>query len=248
MPENDPNNGGSNNGGNGGAGGAGTGSTGTWRDQLPETLRAHEAFTKYEKLGDLGNEFITLRGRVENSIPKLGPNATDAEKAAYRAALGVPEKADGYDITIPEGLPQDKETVDWFRATAHSLGLPKEAGEGIAKAYFGKMAADLAKVHGDISARQTKAVNDLKAEWKDGYQANLDLAINTAKKIGGEEFVKELDATRIGDNPQLIKVFHKIGTLISESAFHSGIPSKPQDIKRTEDGRPVLSFPSMEQK
>ena len=67
------------------------------------------------------------------------------------------------------------------------------------------------------------------------------------EKVADADFKQFLEDTRFGDNPQVIKFFAKMSALLSEDAFNKpgtggGAPSKP----RTEDGRPMLKFPSME--
>ena len=225
-----------------------------WRAQLPDTLKTNETFTAYKTVGELAQSHLDAAGKVKeyegklaNSIPKLSDKATDAERADFYKALGRPDKPEGYDISLPEGLPFTQQDIDWLRSTAHKRGFSKADTEAFAKDYFEKTKADIAAVDNQIKAKREDAVTALKKEWGAEYETKLDAAKITAKRIGGDEFVKFLSDTGAGDHPTFIKIFHKISTMLSESAFIEG-GNKPKEVNRSEGGSPILSFPSMEKK
>ena len=91
-----------------------------WTAQLPDDLKANEAFTSMKTIGDLGKSYLDVNGKIKeydsklkdhealvkthegkvkelegkmasDYIPKPKENATDAEKAAYYKALGRPD-------------------------------------------------------------------------------------------------------------------------------------------------------------
>lgn len=230
-----------------------------WRAQLKDDLKTHEAFTKYQTVSDLGKAYLELDGKVQNSIPKLSEKATDEEKAAYYKAIGRPDKPEEYDIQIPEGLPDDKATVDWFRATVHELGMPKTMAEAFVSKHMERLVKQKENLDKSGEKFAQDAENKLKDEWKgDTYTANLEIAKSAAKKVGGDEYMDFLDEKRIivtpegarvmrlGDDPIHIKAWHKVGTAISEAAFHPGGAQPSPEIQRTPGGEPVLKFPSME--
>ena len=97
-------------------------------------------------IGDLGQSFIDLQGesasskeqmdtlnkQLENSIQKLGEDASDEDKAAFFNALGRPEEATGYDLKkpdLPEGLIYDEAMEGRFRDAAHKFGLSQAQAE-----------------------------------------------------------------------------------------------------------------------
>ena len=224
------------------------------RAQFSDPLKNHEAFTGMNKADDLANAYLgtmakvkDYEGKLANSIPKLNENATDAERADFYKALGRPDKPEGYEISLPEGLPFTQQDIDWLRSTAHKRGFSKADTEAFAKDYFEKTKADIAAVDSQIKAKRDEAVSALKKEWGAEYETKLDAAKVTAKRIGGDDFVKFLSDTGAGDHPTFIKIFQKISTMLSESAFIEG-GNKPKEVNRSEGGSPILSFPSMENK
>src|SRR5690606_33274637 len=67
-----------------------------------------------------------LSQRQDGMVKLPGANATEEDIAAWRAATGVPESPDAYDIKVPEKLPEGidfkPETLTAFREFAHKAG------------------------------------------------------------------------------------------------------------------------------
>jgi hypothetical protein len=226
-----------------------------WRAQLPDTLKTNETFTAYKTVGELAQSHLETAGKVKEyegklaaSIPKLTDKATDEDRAAYYKAIGRPEKADDYAITVPEGVPKDEAAMKWFRDTSHKLGLSKQQGESLAAGYFEMMKGNIDTINKAYETRKAETVNKLKGEWGGKYEENFDLAKKTAQKIGGEDIIKYLGETGIGNEPVIIKFMHKLGTMLSEAAFVKPGTPPPETPATTPGGQPLLRFPSMEKK
>ena len=66
----------------------------------------------------------------------------------------------------------------------------------------------------------------------------LNLGIRSDAKLAANSF---------GDNPQVVRFFAKLASVISEGSFVKPGGGEPEPgQKRDEAGRPMLSFPSME--
>ena len=61
------------------------------------SVKAEDVFTSYRNLEQKLGSMITVPGE----------KATPEEQQRFYKALGVPEKADGYQFKLPEGLPKD---------------------------------------------------------------------------------------------------------------------------------------------
>ena len=231
--------------------GAGTVQTGTWRDQLPSDLRTHEAFTKYEKLGDLGKDFVDLQGKAANSIPKLSETATDAEREAFYTAIGRPKDPSGYEFQVPEEFKNETKLVDWFKAESFKNGLPKAAAEQLANEFFAFTAnhnKSLAEqVQQSVADHKKQAEETLRGKWKGDFDKNLDAADQFLQRTASPEIIKHLKDTNFADNAMVIEYLYSLSKSISEGQFVSG-SGRTAEMEMTTGGIPKLSFPSMQKK
>lgn len=224
-----------------------------WRAQLPETQRDNEAFTGFEKIGDFAEDYLSvkgnaseLQGKLDNSIPKLNDNPTAEETAAYFKSIGRPDDVNGYDIQkpeLPEGLPYSDEVVGQFKEAALALNMTPTQAQGLFKWYMdGTVNAH--KVDAENRSKSvTEAETALKTEYGADYSANLELMKRAVEKFGGEEFIKHMDDTGLGNNPMIIKTFVNIGKAMSEDTLVLG--DKGADgLTRGPDGRVVFDYPA----
>ena len=59
-------------------------------------------------------------------------------------------------------------------------------------------------------------------EWGNDYNFNIDVARGALKKFGSEALIEKLEKTSMGNDPELIKAFHKIGSMIVEDDVRGG--------------------------
>jgi len=225
-----------------------------WRAQLSEDLRDNEAFTGFEKIGDFANDYLTtkgsateLQGKLDNSIPKLGENATDEDRAAFFTALGRPETEDKYELTkptdMPEGMPYSEDVEKGFKTAAHALGLSQTQMQGLFGWY---MEGTAGAFKADAEARQTASdagMEAIKKEHGDLYPEYVKTVDRAVQMFGGDEFKKFMDDSGMGNNPAIVKTFYNIGKAMSEDTFVDG-KFGGGDRKVGTDGKAVLEFPN----
>lgn len=217
-----------------------------WRAELPDPLKQHEVFTAYKTKNDLWNGHIDAvtklkeaEGKLANSIPKLAENATDEQKAAFRAALGVPEKAEDYEIELTEGM--DNSLAPWFKNTAFKLGMPKDMAKGLSNAWNGMIAEIVkAKAENDLKSHN-EAVTKLQTEWGDNANTNAEIVkkayTEIAKEIKTLEplLLMEVDIggkkVKVGDLPEMRETFLWIGKKMLPDSILSGTPPKEGEVK-----------------
>jgi hypothetical protein len=153
----------------------------------------------------------------------------------------VPDKPEAYEIAVPDGLPKDENFLTGFKSVAHQAKLTQEQVKTVTDWWNGLQLGAVQQA----GKAQEEAITALRGEWKGDFDKNLESAKTALKRFGGDELTAYLEDTRLGDNPILIKAFKNIGEAISEDSFVGG-KSKPNEVKRTAGGTPVLRFPSME--
>lgn len=204
-----------------------------WRAQLPDDLKENDSLTRFEKIGDLGREYIALKGKLDNSIQLLTEDATDEERAEFFNRLGRPETADDYSIERPElleDLPYNEALEREFREEAHRLGLSDEQARGLFEWYHNNMAS----AHGEFSAIRERnhrdAVETMKRYWGSKFDENIEVSKRAVNEYGGDELKQLLDESGLGDHPAMIQAFFKIGRAIMNDRFVEGTPSKEPKV------------------
>ena len=201
-----------------------------WRAGLPEELR--ETAKNFKLPGDAVKSARDLRQKLSNAIIPLGDKATDEEKADYskrvRAALKVPEKADGYTIKNPENLPAfvDAERMKAAQATyvadMHAAGAPPEAVQaGIDWAWKTAIAQQTQSIE-QRAAEKAKSDADLKKAWGGEFDARMALAHKAIRDYGGDSMVKTLIDTGFGNSLPLANALADLGAYRSEDGMIGG--------------------------
>lgn len=113
----------------------------TWTATLTdESLRSHQGLAKFKDVDSLAKSYIELdKLRNERTgVKPLTAESTPEEIAAYRTAMGIPEKADGYEVgelAFPEDATPTQEQMGAFRSLAHTLHLTPAQVQGILQWY-----------------------------------------------------------------------------------------------------------------
>ncbi|WP_417834752.1 hypothetical protein [Thalassospira xiamenensis] len=165
----------------------------------------------------------------EGYVKVPGEGATEAEVAAYRAALGVPETAEGYleGFEVPEGY----QPPAFLAEAALKAGVPKSAIQELLKAD----AEANEKAYADLKAAAEEELNDASAAFKTKYGKETAEAltkgqrfINEAgKKVPGlAELLKKTGLTQHG---VFLDFAVEAGKLLGESAFVDGDGGKGGD-------------------
>ena len=192
-----------------------------WKTEIPQSLRDNEAFAPYKTKDELWNGHIEavnkikdLEGRLGNSIPKLPDNATDEQKAAYKAAMGIPDKADDYEIPVPEG--DSPELANELRQAAFTKGWPKGVVKEITEWWNG-MQAKMVQNYVNELKTHTEAV---KAKWGADFDKNAEIVKNvfTAFKDKGGNDIATIEVIGpdgkkmlLGNHPAIQEFFLTFG-------------------------------------
>lgn len=189
----------------------------------------------------------TLLGTPEN-VPEAEPTNKQVEAAPEaevqtdedaKAKEGAPE---AYEFKVPEGMTLDQKVVEEFTPLAKELGLSQENAQKMVDLY----ASQVQKFH---QAQLDNWRNTLD-EWASSVKAdkeiggeNYDTSVRHARaaiqKFGGQELRDVLNASGMGANPELVRVFARIGKAMAEDQIVlGGKESGPTDVAK-------ILYPSM---
>ena len=136
-----------------------------------------------------------------------------------------PTEVDAYEFVAPEGVTLDTELVTEFTAIAKELKLPQDEAQKI---------VDLGpKIMQKFADAQAQIVVDAQAKWRadtladkeiggDNLEQNLALSRKALDTFGTPELKTLLAESGLGNHPEVIRVFNRIGKGISNDGLVTG--------------------------
>lgn len=188
-------------------------------------------------------------GQVTNSQPEAQAaqqpatqQATEAQngQAGQSSLLGKQEaatkptqeteKAAVYDFKAPEGVSFDTEVIKSYSEAAKELGLTQEVAQ--------KMLDKIAPVLHERTKQQLEdTARTTYDEWVaqstgdkefggEKLKENLSVAQKFVQSFGTPELEALLETHRLGDHPEIIRVFYRAGKAISQDRYVGGASPK----------------------
>jgi hypothetical protein len=217
-----------------GAGAAAAGSAGAaagtppvfvWKEKINPDLRNSPTLQKFEDtaegLGKAIESHLSLEKLLGHDKVPIPKDDKDTEGwARFSKALGIPDKAEQYglpDAEIPEsmkGITFDKQK---FAETVHSFKLTPTQAKGLWGAYTEMSKQAYAKAMETHKAAMTQTINQLRGEWGDAYEANIDLGQTVINQFAGDQETMDFLTAVLVKDPRGIKFLSKIGNQFAEN-------------------------------
>ncbi|ENH4956988.1 peptidase [Enterobacter hormaechei] len=151
-----------------------------------------------------------------------GDKPADKSDDEEQKQEGAPEK---YEFTAGEGVELDTEALKDFEPVARDLNLTNEQAQKLVDAYP-KILAGVHQRQAEAWQKQTEGwAETVKADKEiggDKLTANLSAAQRALDQFGSPELKEYLNATGLGNHPDLVKTFVKIGKAMSEDGMVTG--------------------------
>ena len=158
----------------------------------------------------------------QENKPADGEKAADKPEDEEQKQEGAPEK---YEFTAGEGVELDTEALKDFEPVARDLNLTNEQAQKLVDAYP-KILAGVQQRQAEAWQKQTEGwAETVKADKEiggDKLTANLSAAQRALDQFGTPELKEYLNATGLGNHPDLVKTFVKIGKAMSEDGMVDG--------------------------
>ena len=149
--------------------------------------------------------------------PTDGKPAPEAETKPQ----GAPEK---YEFKAAEGRTFDPEVLEAYSTVARELNLSQEAAQRVLDAMAPK-----------VAERQQAQIEAVRKEWVSTSKG--DKEFGGAKKaldtFGTAELRTLLNASGLGDHPEVIRFMYRAGKAISEDRFVGGAPAAGKGNPKT---------------
>ena len=160
---------------------------------------------------------------TQKTEEELAADKAKAEKAEKEQKQeGAPEK---YEFQAGEGVELDAEALKDFEPVARELNLTNEQAQKLVDAY--------PKILAGVQQRQADAWQAQTEEWAatvkadkdiggDKLTANLGVAQRALDTFGTPALKEYLNGTGLGNHPELVKAFVKVGKAMSEDGVVTG--------------------------
>jgi hypothetical protein len=151
----------------------------------------------------------------------------DGEDAGKDKPQGAPEK---YEFTAPEGVTLDADAVAEFEPVAKELNLTNDQAQKLVEL----QTKFVQKQHEAWDRQVDTWVSEINADKEIGGQAVKQSITNAQRALaqfGTPELKAALDATKMGNHPELVRVFARIGKAMAEDTFVPG--TKPSNTGKS---------------
>lgn len=163
-------------------------------------------------------------------LTSMEPAAIPQQQAAARSEgetkpaegekpAGAPEK---YEFTAPEGKSYDPAVLNAYSEAAKTANLTQETAQKLLESMAPQLATRQAEQVAAIQSQWTEASKVDKEFGGEKLAENLAVAKTAVDRFASPEMKKLLQDTGLGNNPEVIRTFLKIGKGMSQDGFVTG--------------------------
>lgn len=185
--------------------------------------------------GEAGAEGEGNPGETAEAAPDAGGEGTTEEPEQEAAEgdkteegsddepKGAPEQYE--EFKVPEGYTVDDKALEEFVEFAKGRDMTQDQAQEILDYYTKNLET--------MFSQQAEAWENTRKEWVESarsdkefggqrFQENLKHVSSAMKQFGTPELRQVLNDSGLGDNPELIRFFYRVGKLAGEGEFHTG--------------------------
>lgn len=206
---------------------AGAGQAWSWKEKLGTDIKGSPLLSKFEdtpdglaKAMESHANLEKLLGHEKVPIPK---DINDVEGwNRFSKAMGIPDKAEGYglpDANIPKDMAAKGLTLDknQFAEIMHAHKVHPAAVKGIWEVYQKLNVEAYSKAMENHRQQLAKTINQLKTEWGDAYNTNVEMGQMVINKFSADQDMNDYLTTILSQDPRAIKFLAKIGDQFAEN-------------------------------
>lgn len=164
-----------------------------------------------------------LVGAPADQLVRL-PKADD--KAGWEGVwtkLGRPEKAEGYELPVPQGQDPEfsKTAAQWF----HANGIPKGAAQAITTQWNDYVASEIKRMDAEAQTKSAADLAALKGEWGTSYAQREEYGRRALRQFGTAAGLDDKDLGSLEGalgTTKMLKLFAGLGEANATSRFSGG--------------------------
>lgn len=205
------------------------GSSADWRSGIDQELQGDPSLADIKDINGLAKSYINAQKMVgADKVVIPGADASPDELNEFYNRLGRPEQYEFEKIDLPEGFEHSEPMDNAMKQLMHETGLTNAQANKLYSGYLQYLGNEYQEALGQNDQMRAEWDSQLKRDLGKAYDESVDLSQRAAQELGGEELLKWFDETGQGDNPMFVKLFAKIGKMMSEAG------AEPGDVKSFE--------------
>ena len=185
--------------------------------QMPPGLREEPSLKTFDSVDKLAKSYVNavkmIGGNPDNmvAIPDEGEKWDD-----FYNKIGRPEKANDYEFGDENG------ELDGFREFAHDTGLTQDQANNILKLYGDIQEEQEESQQNSLEELRTNTTMELQKEWGKNFDGKMDYAKRAFAQFASPELSQLMDESGMGNHPEMLRVFAKVGELMGEDSLVVG--------------------------
>lgn len=195
----------------------------SWKDTLPDDLKADPSLGAIHDINSLAKSYVNaqkLVGKEKFVIP--GEHATSDDWRGVYRKLGLPETIETYEMKIPEGSNFEDGFVSALKKTAFEQNILPHQISGLLEWYSEANNEQSSKLEERHVADREAEIANLKTEWGEAYQQNVNLAKQALRVSGmGDALFTWLDDSGLDTDPMMVKLMSALGGMLGEDHITS---------------------------
>ena len=213
---------------NGGAdtGAAATTTTGTqatpWNAGFDEDTQAYVGAKGWQSPADLLLSYRNLEkfaGGSKALVELPGEDADPQKISDFYAKLGRPDSPDKYDLKMPADA--DPKITDAYKTIAHKHGLSAKQAAGVYGDWNELVIGLGQQSEAEMAAASEREVTDVKKEWGQAFEQNLDAGRRAAAALGYDQAKLDAMEAKLG-TAETLRLFATLGSKMGEDSFAGG--------------------------
>jgi hypothetical protein len=166
------------------------------------------------------------------AVVEPNPKVEPAAPAAVVPAV-EPAKAEPIEVKLPEGVEADPTLIEALKGAAKD----SKGAQALLDTYVAAQAKAVEQQKTAWEQTQKTWVESLKTDKDFGgaqFDANLQTARKAVTRFGSPELKAFLDESGLGNHPEIVRTFARIGKAIAEDSI-AGVTAPPPGQKSEED-------------
>lgn len=147
------------------------------------------------------------------------PAASDKKIETKEPSTEKPSEPVKYELKLPEGSALTADRLAAIESFAKENNLSNEQAQKLVDSENGTLAAFVENQKKQTQAEMDGWVDLVKNDKEmggDSFKQNIELANRVVKRFGDQQFIETLEKTGLGNHPELVRTFMRIGKQMSE--------------------------------